>query len=242
VKICKGAIVRSVLPSLKTRLDLAAILYDLDGTIANTDPVHLIAWRECLREFGIEIDEPFYHQRMSGKLNPAIIADLLPQLSAEEGEKLADYKEARFRELADELLPTPGLLDLIDWASHHQLKQAVVTNAPRENARFMLKILKIDQVFDRVILADDLGIGKPDPTPYTYALKEFELKPHQAIAFEDSPSGVRSAVAAGIPTIGITSTQTPVALHELGANLAIADFTDANLWTLLNETKVTSAS
>lgn len=229
---------QSVLPSLKARIELAAILYDLDGTIANTDPIHLIAWRECLRQFGIEIDEVFYKQRISGKLNPAIVADLLPQLSAEEGKKLADDKEARFRELAQKLPPAPGLLELMDWATRHGLKQALVTNAPRENAQFMLKSLRLDQVFDRVILADDLGIGKPDPTPYAHTLKEFDLEPHQAIAFEDSPSGIRSAVAAGIPTIGVTSTQTPEALAQFGADFTIADFTDPKLWELLNESLV----
>ncbi len=214
-------------------LELSAILYDLDGTIADTDPVHFVAWQAVLREHGVEINETIYKQRMSGKLNPAIIADLLPQMSTQEAEKFADYKEARFRSLAQQLPPTPGLLKVIDWAMQQGLKQAVVTNAPRENARFMLNALKLDHVFDQVILADDLGIGKPDPAPYAVALREFGLKAHQAIAFEDSPSGVRSAVAAGIFTVGILSTQTEIELEDLGAKLTIADFTDSRLWTLI---------
>lgn len=233
VEICQVWIVRST-PEL---LNLAAVLYDLDGTIADTDPVHFVAWQDSLREYGVEIDETIYKQRMSGKLNPAIIGDLLPQLSVEEAEKLADDKEARFRSLAQQLPPMPGLLEVIGWAMQQGLKQAVVTNAPRENARFMLNALKLDHVFDRVILADDLGIGKPDPTPYAVALKEFRLEAHQAIAFEDSPSGVRSAVAAGIFTVGILSGQTLIELENLGAKLTIADFTDSRLWTLLQNSR-----
>ncbi len=221
VKICEGETV------------FAAILYDLDGTIADTDPVHFIAWQDVLREFGVEIDETIYKQRMSGRTNPPIIAEFLPQLTSAEGEALGDRKEARFRELAEHLQPIAGFRELIDWGKQHSLKQALVTNAPRENARFMLKLLKLDQVFDRVILADDLGIGKPDPAPYNHALMEFGLNPNQAIAFEDSPSGVRSAVAAGISTIGITSTQTPETLQGLGVRFAIADFTAPELWALL---------
>ncbi|MEP0979180.1 HAD-IA family hydrolase [Leptolyngbya sp. FACHB-17] len=217
----------------KGKVVLAAILYDLDGTIADTDPVHFIAWQDCLSEFGISINETIYKQRMSGRTNPPIIAEFLPQLTPPESEALADRKEARFRELATQLQPMAGLLELIDWAKQHSLKQAVVTNAPRENAHFMLQVLKLDQVFDRLILADDLGIGKPDPAPYNYALKEFGLEAHQALAFEDSPSGVRSAVAAGIPTIGITSTQMPETLNGLGVKFAIADFTTPELWALL---------
>lgn len=137
MKICEGTIVNS----------LAAILYDLDGTIADTDPVHFIAWQDCLKEFGIPIDETIYKQRMSGRTNPPIVAEFLPQLTSAEGEALGDRKEARFRELAEQLQPIAGLRELIDWAKQHSLKQAVVTNAPRENAHFMLKLLKLDQVF-----------------------------------------------------------------------------------------------
>ncbi|GAP95371.1 beta-phosphoglucomutase [Leptolyngbya sp. NIES-2104] len=212
---------------------LAALLYDLDGTIADTDPVHFIAWQDVLQGFDLHIDETIYKQRLSGRTNPPIIAEFLPQLTAAESEELADRKEARFRELAEQLEPIAGLRELIEWGKQNSLKQAVVTNAPRENARFMLKVLKLDQVFDRVILADDLGIGKPDPAPYLAALKEFGIEPQQAIAFEDSPSGVQSAVAAKISTIGITSTQLPETLCELGVKFAIADFTAPELWALL---------
>lgn len=212
---------------------LAAILYDLDGTIADTDPLHFIVWQKCLRDFGIEIDEAIYNQRMSGRTNPPIVAEFLPHLTAAECEALGKHKEARFRELAERLQPTAGLQEMIDWGKQHSLKQAVVTNAPGENAHHILRALKLDRAFDLVVIANDLGIWKPDPAPYQYALKELGLEPHQAIAFEDSPSGVRSAVTAGIPTIGITSGQSPEDLYALGVKLAIADFTRPELWALL---------
>ncbi len=212
---------------------LAAILYDLDGTIAETDSLHFIVWQECLGKFGIEIDRAIYNQRMSGKTNAPIVLEFLSHLTLAEAEALGKHKEARFRELADQLQPTPGLQSLIDWAKQRSLQQAVVTNAPSENAHHILKALKLDQTFDEVVVADDLGVWKPDPMPYLHALKKFGLEPDQAIAFEDSPSGVRSAVAAGIPTIGITSGQTPKDLYDLGVKLAIADFTAPELWALL---------
>jgi HAD superfamily hydrolase (TIGR01509 family) len=224
VKFCEGTIVQS----------LKAILYDLDGTIADTDPIHFIAWQDCLKEFGIEITETFYKQEMSGSTNPRLIAKFLPQLSASEGEALSEQKEARFRALVQQLPLMPGLMDLIDWAKQRHIQQAVVTNAPRKNAQFMLKALQLDDVFDRVILAEEVGIGKPDPAPYTYALKQFGLEPDQAIAFEDSPLGIQSATNAGILTIGIASTQTPEDLKHMGTTLAIQDFTDPELWALLD--------
>lgn len=218
-------------------LNLAAILYDLDGTLANTDPIHFQAWQECLLPYGFKIDEAFYKSRISGRLNPAIVADLLPQLSPEAGQAFVDRKENRFRDLASRLAPLSGLEALITWATKRSLKQAVVTNAPQENAWFMLKALKLETAFDRVVVSEELGIGKPDPAPYLYGLKALEMPANQAIAFEDSPSGVRSAVAAGILTVGIASTQAPEDLYAVGATIVIADFTAPELWSILEKSQ-----
>jgi HAD superfamily hydrolase (TIGR01509 family) len=214
---------------------LAAIFYDLDGTIVNTDPLHYQAWQEILREYEIEIDEEFYKSHMSGRLNPDIVQEVLPALSPEAVEKFCDRKEARFRELAPELTPLPGLLNLIAWANARNLKQAVVTNAPRKNASYMLRVLHLQDKFEQVVISEDIGIAKPDPAPYQYILAYFGLAPAQALAFEDSPSGIHAAVGAGIPTVGIASTQDPSELYELGATLVVPDFTDSQLWKLLGE-------
>jgi HAD superfamily hydrolase (TIGR01509 family) len=217
------------------KIELAALLYDLDGTLANTDPIHFRAWQEGLQPFGLDIDETFYKRRISGRLNPDIVADLLPQLSPEESRIFADRKEARFRELAPQLAPLPGLHEIIAWAKNRHFKQAVVTNAPTENARFMLKTLQLETVFDRLVLSDELGIGKPDPAPYLYSLQAFGIDASQAIAFEDSPSGIRSAVAAGIFTVGIASTQDPADLLAVGAAIVVPDFTAPELWKILDD-------
>lgn len=213
---------------------LAAILYDLDGTIVNTDPLHYQAWQELLQEYKIEIDEEFYKSQMSGRLNPDIVQELLPQLSLEAVQEFSDRKEARFRDLAPLLVPLPGLLNIITWANAHGCKQAVVTNAPRVNAEYMLSVLHLQDKFDRVVIAGEIGIPKPDPAPYLHILAYFGLNPEQAIAFEDSPAGIRAAVGAGIPTVGIASTQEPGKLYDLGAMLVIRDFTDSQLWELLD--------
>ncbi|MBD2343150.1 HAD family hydrolase [Anabaena subtropica] len=213
---------------------LAAILFDLDGTIVNTDPIHYQAWQQMLSRYSIEIDETFYKSRISGRLNPEIIKDILPELSSAEGIKFADEKEALFRQLAAYLQPLSGFSELIAWTEAYELKRALVTNAPRLNAEFMLETLGITDAFDKIILADDCLAGKPDPAPYQAALSELEIQAEMAIALEDSPSGIRAAVAAGISTVGIASTHDPRVLQEVGAFMAIPDFTDLQLWGLLN--------
>jgi HAD superfamily hydrolase (TIGR01509 family) len=209
---------------------LAALLFDMDGTLADTDPFHYRAWWELLKEQGVEINETIYKTRMTGKLNPAIIQDLLPELSVEEGIAFADRKEAYFRELAlQHLKPLPGVLEVMAWADAQGLKQAVVTNAPPANAHFMLEVLHLQDRFDCIVIAEELGIGKPDPAPYQFALDSFGITAGQAIAFEDSPAGVRSAIGAGVLTIGIATTQEPAKLHELGTKLVVKDFSDRQL-------------
>ncbi|MBD2293356.1 HAD-IA family hydrolase [Anabaena sphaerica FACHB-251] len=213
---------------------LTAILFDLDGTIVNTDPIHYQAWREMLLSCSIEIDETFYKSRISGRLNPEIVKDILPHLSLAAGQKFADEKEALFRQRASHLRPLDGFSELLAWTQTHQIQRALVTNAPRLNAEFMLEVLGIKEVFHTIVLADDCLAGKPDPEPYKVALNKLGITAEQAIALEDSPSGIRAAVAADICTIGIASTHDPQVLEEVGTFMAIPDFTDLRLWTLLN--------
>ncbi len=221
---------------------LIAVLFDLDGTLVNTDPLHYQTWQEILRDYGLEIDEAFYKARISGRLNPLIVQDLLPQLSFEAGQQLADYKEARFREIGLSLTPLAGLLDLLAWIETQGLRKAVVTNAPRENVNFLLEVLKLADTFEPVVLAEDAIAGKPDPAPYKLALSLLGISPKEAIAFEDSCSGIHSAVGAGIYTIGVASTHDPEVLLEAGAAMVIPDFTEKQLWFLLDSLMETNSA
>nr|ADN15537.1 HAD-superfamily hydrolase, subfamily IA, variant 3 [Gloeothece verrucosa PCC 7822] len=214
---------------------LSAILFDLDGTLANTDPLHFLTWKEILAHFDLFIDQEFYNRRISGRLNEVIIKDILPQLSDTEGIKLAEEKEAQFRQLAQGLQPMNGLIHLLEWAQSRQIKQAVVTNAPRKNAEFMLEVLGLQQRLPTVILAEEAPKGKPDPAPYLLALNRLGVSAAEAVAFEDSPSGIRAATAAGIFTIGVNSTHDSNHLLESGAKWIIEDFNASQLWQWLNQ-------
>jgi HAD superfamily hydrolase (TIGR01509 family) len=211
-----------------------ALLFDLDGTLAETDSLHLPTWVDALQPYGIEVDKAFYKQRISGRSNSKIVQDLLPDLSAEEGRKLADTKESNFRERAHELEPLPGLLDFMQEGRDRGLSLALVTNAPAENVEAILLALELDAFFDEVVLSDEVGPVKPDPAPYKAALDKFGISPEETLAFEDSTSGIASSVAAGIPTVGIASTQRPDTLEEAGAFMVAKDFTDPELRELLD--------
>jgi len=213
---------------------LEAILFDLDGTLADTDSIHFAVWQDILVRYDLDIDRAFYRQRISGRTNSKIVKDIIPQLTLEDAWKLATEKEESYRRLANSLLPTPGLDRLIELTERASLKRAVVTNAPEDNAVYMLKVLRLTDTFPIVIMAKDAPPGKPDPAPYRLALSRLMVKSKKAIAFEDSAAGIRSAVDAGIYTIGITSSHPAEDLLNAGANMTIEDFNDEQLWKLLD--------
>lgn len=209
------------------------LLFDLDGTLAETDSLHLPTWVEVLLPHGIEVDEAFYRENISGRANAEIVENLLPNLSAREGREIFEAKEASFRERAGELEPLPGLLDCLKSVRERGLKTGLVTNAPRENVGVVLPALRLEDFFDAVVLAEEVRAGKPDPEPYRAALEKLGADPHETLAFEDSVSGIVSAVGAGISTVGIASTQEPDRLLEAGAFVVAQDFTDPKLRVLV---------
>ena len=211
-----------------------ALLFDLDGTLAETDSLHLPTWVDVLRPYGVEVDKEIYRESISGRSTLEIVEELLPELSTEEGRRLAVAKEASFRERAPELEPLPGLLNFMREAKSRGRSLALVTNAPQENVDAILLALELGESFDEVVLSDEVGSVKPDPAPYRVALDRLGVRPEAALAFEDSTSGIASSVAAGIPTVGIASTQDPEKLFQAGAFMAARDFTDPELLGLIN--------
>ena len=115
------------------------------------------------------------------------------------------------------------------------MSNALVTNAPRENVLAVLRALGLLSAFEPVILADEVDAGKPDPAPYHAALEALGVSADEAVAFEDSPSGIAASTAAGIPTVGIASTQRAEDLADLGVELVARDFTDPKLEAFIEE-------
>lgn len=204
-----------------------ALLFDLDGTLLETDHLHARVFAEIFAEHGRQIDEAFYLDRIQGRQNAGIFAEHFPGADAA---ALADDKEARFRVLlGDTAAPMPGLTDLLDRARAAGWGLAVVTNAPAENARAMLAAIGLSDAFDTLVLGDDCPAGKPDPAPYAEAMRRLGAAPGRSVAFEDSRAGLASAAAAGARTVGVTSSLPAETLRAAGARHVIRDFTDPAL-------------
>jgi phosphoglycolate phosphatase len=127
----------------------------------------------------------------------------------------------------------PGLIGLLDFADAAGLPIAAVTNAPRANADLLLNALGIRQRFKAIILGDELEHGKPHPLPYLEGLRALDARAELSVAFEDSASGVTSASAAGITTVGIMTSLTDSELRAAGARTTATDYRDQALLDLI---------
>jgi beta-phosphoglucomutase len=131
------------------------------------------------------------------------------------------------------LEPVAGLQEVLRWQVTQGLQLALVTNATNATVPFVLEALGLNDVFNIRILAEDVPAGKPDPIHYQAALERVGVRAEEAIVFEDSPAGVRSAVGAGIKVVGLTTSQPKSTLLEAGVSLVIDNFKDSALWDLL---------
>jgi HAD superfamily hydrolase (TIGR01509 family) len=213
---------------------LKALLFDLDGTLADTDRYHATAFEMVFRERGIHLTPDIYQQHISGKHNPVIMAEWFPELSEREQYALAEHKEATYRQLASTVTALPGLYRVLEWARAHKLATGLVTNADRPNVDFVLRALKLTTQFDVQVLPEGIP-GKPNPAPYQIALEALRVAPHEVIVFEDSRSGIAAAKAAGCQVIGVTTGFPAETLLELGCQMAIDTFEDAALWEYLEK-------
>ncbi|MGO4573786.1 HAD family hydrolase [Microvirga sp. 2TAF3] len=212
---------------------LKALIFDMDGTLVHSDPVHLQAFAEILKAEGVVIDDEIYRNSIIGHTNESIFATLLPHLTVAEHEEYADRKEAAFRRLAQDLEPMEGLLELLDWANGRGVEIALVTNAPILNATHMLDVLGVTERFSVKVTIGDVARGKPDPLPYLTALDRLGISAEEAIAFEDSPSGMKAAKGAGLFSFGLLTGLTAGEMRAVGADRTIPNFRDPALWEIL---------
>lgn len=204
----------------------ATLLFDLDGTIVETDHLHFKAFQTTFGRHGVSLDWDLYRHRIMGRANPAIAAAILPHVEVERHAGIMDDKEAAYRDLIETVAPVPGLLDLLAWAQGAGLRCAVVTNAPRANADLILKALGLDQRFDAIVIGAELDHAKPHPLPYLRALELLGGEAARSVAFEDSPSGAQAAVAAGLGVVGLLTYADADVLSGVGVSLVARDFTD----------------
>ncbi|XP_072975106.1 haloacid dehalogenase-like hydrolase domain-containing protein Sgpp [Typha angustifolia] len=220
---------------------LEAILFDVDGTLCDSDPIHFFAVRELLQKIGfndgIPITEEFSLKNMVGKNIEEIALALFPEWNHEKVMKFFDDKDSLFRRLAPEQLKEiNGLSKFCKWIADRGLKRAAVTNSPRPNAELMISCVGLSDFFQEVVIGDECERSKPYPDPYLTALRRLKASPGHTLIFEDTATGIRAGVAAGMPVIGVVGRSSDKkSLIEAGAKFLIEDYEDPKLWIALQE-------
>ena len=216
-------------------MSAAALLFDLDGTLVDSDAQHLSAFQRVFAPFGVAVDQDAYNAHIHGASNELIGRMFLPHLSPERQRATLEEKEVVFRAGLGDIEPIPGSAALLDLADRLGLARAVVTNAPRANAVAVLAALGLADRLPIVVFGSELERAKPDPLPYKRALELTGAAAARSVAFEDSATGVRSAAAAGLAVVGLMSSLDEAALMAAGALFAAADFTDPRIVALIGE-------
>lgn len=178
-----------------------AVLFDLDGTIADTDLAHGMAYKMAFAEIGLSISETDF-QRYSGQHSAAVIRGLSGGSTTIDSSILHESKSRHFCRLAPELVRPLPLLNLA-FSLQGIIPIALVTSASQQTVKIILDSLAADVSFDVLVTADDVNSYKPDPQPYVLACARLGVPPLRCLAFEDSSSGVLSAEAAGVCVVRV---------------------------------------
>jgi phosphoglycolate phosphatase len=211
-----------------------ALLFDIDGTLADTDALHLEAFNRVFGPRGHIFDSVRASKELMGFSNASIGERFLPDEPPERRLAIMDEKEAAFRSLvAGKIKPLAGLMPLLAHADRAGVPMVAVTNAPRLNAEMLLAGLGIADRFKAIVIGDELAHGKPHPMPYLEGLRAVNAAAKHCVAFEDSRSGVQAASAAGIATVGIRTMLGHADLIEAGAFMTARNFDDAHLIEVL---------
>ncbi|GAC1342031.1 MAG: HAD-IA family hydrolase [Bradyrhizobium sp.] len=214
-----------------------ALLFDIDGTLADTDALHLEAFNQVFGPRGHFFDHARFTKELQGFSNASIAERFLADEPLNCQAAIMEEKEGAFRNLVSgKIKPTPGLMTLLALADQAGVPMVAVTNAPRLNAEMLLSGLGIMHRFKAVVIGDELPHGKPHPMPYLEGLSTVSAAPNLSLAFEDSRSGVQSASAAGIATIGIRTSLGHADMIAAGALMTAKTFDDPGLMNLVATT------
>lgn len=209
--------------------EIRAFIFDMDGVIIDSNPLHCAAWEEYTRRHGVEMTEAM-RQRMYGKRNDEIIRDFLgsdladSEIFAHGAAKEALYREFMKGRTRESLVP--GIREFL--VRSRDLDLAVATNAEDANVDFVLDGAGLRSFFRIIVNGHQVTNPKPHPEIYLSVAAALRLLPEECIVFEDSYAGVEAGVAAGMRVVGVGTTHDDLP----GVSIFIRDFRDPVLESL----------
>jgi beta-phosphoglucomutase family hydrolase len=178
------------------------LVFDCDGTIADTMPAHYRAWVEALGEHGVEFPEAMFYEM--GGIPTGRIVEILNERHghAMPVHETAMYKEELFEKLIPEVMPIEPVVNVIR-AYDGKLPMAVATGGMRRICHQTLAVLGLLDKFAAIVTAEDVTQGKPAPDIFLEAARRLDVDPKLCLAFEDANLGIQAAEAAGMQVIDV---------------------------------------
>lgn len=211
---------------------LQAVIFDLDGVVVDSHPVHKQTWKEFFRSLGKNIPDRELAFVVEGQKREDILRHFLGDLTAEQVKYYGARKEALFRDSVHELRTIRGLSEFLDCLDAARLPMALASSASRGRAGYMLDRLDLRRRFRVVVTGDDVAKGKPDPAIFRLAAQGLNIDPANILVCEDAVSGVEAAKQAGMKCLAIAAKGRGPLLKKAGADRVVPDFTLANLGDL----------
>jgi len=182
-----------------------AYLFDCDGTLADSMPIHYRAWTEALSPWKCSFPIPLFYQ-YAGMSAPRIIE----LLATSQGLRLPitqinELREATYQRLLPEVTAVPQVLEVVR-AWQGRIAYAVVSGSPRQSVIKTLTALGIEHDFEVIIGAEDSARGKPHPDPFLRAAEQLKVAPAECLVFEDAELGIQAAQAAGMQWVRVPAT------------------------------------
>lgn len=191
----------------------SAIIYDLDDTMVNSDPLHARAWEELLNEHGHEFGSLPESMRSSfiGMRVVDIVSEIVDHLEIQTSKD--DIYQKRINIFLDivknELDPMPGLMESLERFKNAGFKLAVASSGAEEYINLVLDKFAIRDYFCAIVTGDDVKAGKPNPEAYLKAASKLGVDPAACVVLEDAAKGIEAAKAAGCKCIAVSNPNVP---------------------------------
>jgi HAD superfamily hydrolase (TIGR01509 family) len=189
------------------RVPFRAVLWDLDGTLVDSEQYHWQSWRDTMAAEGVALTFAQFRATF-GWRNDAILRRWLGDgADVRRMQRIGDAKEELYRSLVrtGRLAPLPGAADWVRRLHGDRWAQAVASSAPRPNIEVVLEAMGLADAFETTVSAEDVEKGKPDPQVFLLAAARLGVPPDQSIVVEDAAAGIEGARRAGMRSIGVGS-------------------------------------
>ena len=185
---------------------LEAVLWDMDGVIADTLDYHYGAWKDILEEMGVTLSKADFMPLFGQRHDNIIRFALGDKLSPEEMEALSEKKQALYRQrISPNIKPLPGAVELIKSLNKHKIKTALASSATPENIEIIVRGLGIEDCFQAIVNGPEVPEGKPSPQIFQLAAQKLGVKPSDCVVIEDAIAGVTAARNAGMKCVAVTN-------------------------------------